>query len=52
MTKNKWNDIYQLNDMINYCKAIKRNTCDEEEIELMDEMIHDYEVRITELIGV
>lgn len=50
--RNKWNDVYQLRDIINHCKAIKRNTCDDEEAELMDEMIHDYEVRIAEIIGV
>ena len=52
MTKTKWNDIYELRGIIDHCKAIKRNTCDDDEAELMDEMIHDYEFRITELIGV
>lgn len=48
----KWKDIYQLRDMINHCMAIKRNSCDDEEIELMDEMIADYEFMIAEMKGV
>ena len=48
----KWKDIYELRGMINYCKMVKRNTCDDEEAELMDEFISDYENQINEMIGV
>ena len=52
MANNKWDDIYQLRDMINHLKAMIRNSCDDDEVDLYEEMIQDYEFRITELKGV
>ena len=52
MKKNDWDNIYQLRDMINYCKRLRDNSCDDDEVELYEEMIQDYEFRITELKGV
>lgn len=50
--KNKWNDVYEYRRMIDRCKAIMNNTCDDDEYDLMNEMVHDYENRIRELVGV
>ena len=49
---NKWSDVYEYRRMIRNCKVIKNNSCDEDECDLMDEQIADYENRIRELVGV
>ena len=53
-THGKWKEVYELRMMILYIKAKLKYDSDlnDEQIDIYNELIHEYEDRINELIGV
>ena len=50
-----WKEVYELRGMISYIKALLKYRSEdltEDQIDMYNELIHEYEDRINELIGV